>query len=371
MNSGSDSDAAYMARALELASIGEGSVSPNPMVGAIVARNGTVIGEGYHQRFGGPHAEVNALRKAGPDSTGATIYVTLEPCVHYGKTPPCVDEILAAGIKRVVVARQDANATVDGEGIKQLRRAGLDVAVGVLEERARRLNEKYEKFVAAGLPFVTLKIAQTLDGRIADSTHNARWITSKPARKFVHSLRRAHDAVLVGAGTVVADDPSLTIRHVKGRQPTRVILDGRLSAPASAKVYSSNDSIRTVVVASESAPKERLAALSERGVELFVFKDKHAPRQRIDLDRLLEGLAEKGITSILVEGGSGVFSDFLKRGLVDKLLVLVAPKVLGGGVQAVESSREAFLRSAQAFDFTDVRMIGPDVLIEAVPSEGY
>jgi diaminohydroxyphosphoribosylaminopyrimidine deaminase/5-amino-6-(5-phosphoribosylamino)uracil reductase len=333
---GQQIDELYMLECLRLARKGAGRVSPNPMVGAVLVHGGKVVGQGYHRRFGGPHAEVEAIRTARRSVRGSTLYVNLEPCSYFGKTPPCTDLLIRSGIRRVVVGRKDPNPRVSGRGIRQLRQAGIDVSVGVLEEECRRLNECFEKFITTGRPFITVKIAQTLDGRIAGGS--SRWITAAGSRVIVHALRAEYDAVLVGARTAVLDDPELTVRMVRGRNPLRIILDGSLSVPAGARVFRTTRDRRTLLITSARASKanpRKIRGLLERGVEVL---EVHSTRKgMVSLAAAVQVLGAMGIASVLVEGGATVFTGFLQERLADKLIVFVAPKLYGRGTHALKA----------------------------------
>ncbi|MDK2821083.1 MAG: diaminohydroxyphosphoribosylaminopyrimidine deaminase [Clostridia bacterium] len=322
-------DIEFMKRALSLARKGLGRTSPNPAVGAVIVRDNKIVGEGYHQKAGTPHAEIHALREAGEAARGSTIYVTLEPCCHYGRTPPCTEAIIKAGIRRVVAAMADPNPKVAGGGLKFLRQKGVEVEVGVLEKEARRLNEAFIKYIVTGKPWVTLKMALTLDGKIATRTGVSRWITGRTSRNKAHQLRDTHDAVMVGIGTVLADDPRLTTRlpEKKGRDAVRVILDSRLRIPLSAKVVNLDSPAKTIIATSEAAPLDSINRLKEKGVEVLVLP---ASEGLVDWNSLLDTLAKRSITSILLEGGAGVNATALEAGIVDKVIAFIAPKIFGG-----------------------------------------
>ncbi|BCV20980.1 bifunctional diaminohydroxyphosphoribosylaminopyrimidine deaminase/5-amino-6-(5-phosphoribosylamino)uracil reductase RibD [Moorella sp. Hama-1] len=322
-------DTIFMRRALDLARRGLGRTSPNPAVGAVIVKDGRVIGEGYHQKAGTPHAEIHALQAAGPAARGSTLYVTLEPCCHYGRTPPCTEAIIAAGIRRVVAAMADPNPRVAGGGFQALRQAGIEVETGLLAEEARQLNEAFIKYITTGNPWVTLKMALTLDGKIATRTGAARWITGPEARERAHELRDTHDAILVGIGTVLADDPELTTRlpGVRGRDAVRVILDSHLRLPLTARVVSLRSAAPTLVATTAAAPAEAREELAARGVQVLVLP---AEAGRVAWQPLLAELARRQITSILVEGGSGVNATALAAGVVDKVIAFIAPKIFGG-----------------------------------------
>ena len=354
-------DEGFMAECLRLARRGAGYVSPNPLVGSVIVKDGRVIGRGYHKKFGGAHAEMNALQEAGRNTRGATLYVNLEPCSHYGKTPPCTDAIVEAGIRRVVVGMIDPNPLVKGRGVRSLLSAGVKVQVGTLANDCQRLNEFFVKKMTRGLPFVSLKVAQTLDGKIASPNHLSRWITSEKSRKRVHQLRSEYDAVIIGANTARIDDPRLTVRLVKGRNPKRVLLDGNLSTTLSSHLFSDADLSRTIVIVREHGNKEierKKRILEQRGVEIVEVKGNRAGT--IELRTVLKWLADHDILSVLVEGGQRVFTQFLEQRLVDRLLVFVAPKLYGSvGVPGFGR-----IMHAVSFSSSSVEKIGEDVLIQ-------
>ena len=350
----------FMRLALACARRGLGRTSPNPPVGAVVVRDGRVVGEGHHQRAGGPHAEILALEAAGELARGADLYVTLEPCDHHGKTPPCAPAVIAAGVARVFVGTIDPNPKVSGRGIARLRAAGIPVEVGVAEEECRALIEPWAKYIRTRIPFVLCKVAATLDGRIATRTGASRWITSEEARAEVHQLRSVHDAVLVGSGTVRADDPRLTARIPGGRDPVRVVLASRLEVPPGARILGEGG--RTVVACVEGADPREAERLRRAGAEVLVCRA--GEDGRVDLGDLLSRLGEMGIVSVLVEGGAQVYSSFLKAGLVDRLLLYLGPKVFGEGPAWASAPAAATVDEALGFSVRTVRKVGPDVCIE-------
>jgi len=356
-------DKIFMKRAIALARKGERFVSPNPMVGAVIVKEGRVIGEGWHRKFGGRHAEVDAIGRASESVEGATLYVSLEPCCHHGKTPPCVETLLAHRLGRVVIGSIDPNPRVHGRGAEALRRGGIDVTVGVLAEECRRLNARFFKFMETGLPFVTLKFAQTLDGRIATATGDARWISSAESRRFAHHLRAVHDAVLVGAGTAAADDPELTVRSVRGRNPLRVVADSALRLPLHAKVFQDQRRAKTLVAATCRRDPAKEAKLTEIGVEVISVEEN--ARGGVDLKDLFRQLGSRNISSVLVEGGSGVITSILRERLADRILIIVAPKILGTGIDAVADLDIRRMEDALPLKFDVVRRRGADVVIEA------
>ncbi|MGB2868240.1 MAG: bifunctional diaminohydroxyphosphoribosylaminopyrimidine deaminase/5-amino-6-(5-phosphoribosylamino)uracil reductase RibD [Bacteroidota bacterium] len=355
-------DSRWMQRCVQLARKGYGYVRPNPMVGAVIVKNGKLIAEGYHQKFAGPHAEVHALRRAGKRAKGAVLYVNLEPCAHYGKTPPCVDAIIHAGIKEVVVGSLDPNPFVPGRGAAQLRKAGIKVRVGIERVAAEALNEKFYTFMRTGLPFVGYKVAQTLDGKIADVNGKSKWITGPNSRKYAHSLRLGYDAVLVGARTVRMDDPELTIRLVQGPNPVRVVVDGRMSVPPQRKIFDESRA-RTVILTSGKAflkHARRVKEFQRRHVELIPVS------KSWDLDPrlVLKALAGLGITSVLIEGGSETSGKFLRSRIGGKLHCFIGPKIIGGGKESFRFSPPAGLLQAARLTRSTWRSLDEDLLIE-------
>jgi diaminohydroxyphosphoribosylaminopyrimidine deaminase/5-amino-6-(5-phosphoribosylamino)uracil reductase len=358
--SGTD-DAKWVRRALRLAARGRGRTSPNPMVGAVIVKRGAVVGEGYHQQVGGPHAEVWALQAAGRDARGATVYVTLEPCCHHGRTPPCTDALIASGVKRVVAAQLDPDARVSGAGVRQLEKAGVRVDVGVLEEQARRLNEGYLKRIATGLPFVSLKAAMSLDGKIATAGGESRWITGERARRVAHRMRAEHDAIMVGAETALADDPELTVRLAKGRDPLRIVVDSRGRIPATARLLRTGDR-PPIIVVTEAAPAASRSRLASAGAQVWVSPSVEG---RVDLGWLLRKLAENGVNSLLIEGGGTLAAGALAAGVVDRVYFFLAPLILGGSEarSPVEGDGVSRLAVAWRIQSMRVRRIGEDLLI--------
>ncbi len=357
-------DNEYMQMALSLAEKGCGRVSPNPMVGAVVVSEGRVVGQGYHQAVGGPHAEVNAIDDAGDAARDATLYVTLEPCNHFGRTPPCTRKILEAGIRRVVVAMQDPNPDVAGGGNGFLASRGVDLVCGVEQAAARRLNESFIKFIRTRKPFVILKIASTLDGRIATRSGDARWVTGENARAYVHRLRHAVDAIMVGVGTVKADDPQLTARleNGEGVDPVRIVLDTGLRMPEKARMLHQVSKAPTWVVCGPDAPqaaKERLMAKGATIVQMPLKGD------RIDLDALMQQLGERGVTSLLIEGGAQVAGAALRAGVVDKVVFFYAPKIYGGddGVPICSGQGADLMRESLAVSRIELDRMGDDVMV--------
>lgn len=318
-----------MQMALALAKKGSGWTSPNPMVGAVVVNDGQVVGRGYHQRVGGPHAEVHAIEDAGERARGATIYVTLEPCNHVGRTPPCTQKIIDAGIGRVVVAMEDPNPGVKGGGNHYLQKRGIHVTTGVAERAARELNEGFVTWVTTGSPFVTLKCAATLDGHIATRSGDSRWVTGPASRLFVHHMRHCVDGIMVGVETVKMDDPSLTTRldGQSGSDPARIILDTHLSMPLTAKLLHQPSAAPTWIICGPHGDAQRQKALERTGARVIKAALKDG---RIDLSSLMKQLGSMEITSLLIEGGGSVIGSALRAGIVDKICLFYAPKLLGG-----------------------------------------
>jgi diaminohydroxyphosphoribosylaminopyrimidine deaminase/5-amino-6-(5-phosphoribosylamino)uracil reductase len=373
----SSADERWMRRALELARRGAGLTSPNPMVGAVIVRNGKLIGEGFHQRAGGPHAEIVALRSAQRSNAStllrsavntlrrATLYVTLEPCCTHGRTPPCTDAIIASGIKRVVVATLDPNPKHSGRGIQILRRAGIRVETGLLREKATQLNKPFNKWITTGMPWVTVKAAMSLDGKIATYTGDSRWITAKPARKLVHQMRAAADAVMVGSRTVVRDDPALTARLVRAKkQPWRIVVDSQGKTPLSARVYSDSFRHNTIVLTTKSAGKNWRTTLEQRGVRVLLLPSRGG---KIDLRAALSELGRLEIADLLVEGGGELIGALFDARLVDKLVFFYSPKIIGGrnAANSVGGTGALNISAAQTLENLSVEQVGKDLLVTA------
>ena len=319
-----------MRQALRLAEKGAGKTSPNPVVGAVIVKNGGIVGKGYHKKAGGPHAEIAALRQAGAAARGARMFVNLEPCCHMGKTPPCTEAIRAAGIRQVVVGMRDPNPLVRGKGIRLLKKNGIEIVTGVLPKECARVNEFFCKYIRTRTPFVILKAAVSLDGKIATRRGESKWITGVPARKCVHELRGRVDAILVGAGTVIKDDPLLTVRLGKRKvnHPARIILDNEQIVPLTAKVFRNSRTQKIIYATTARLDRAREKKLRRLNVDVCFLKEK---RGGIDLRRLMERLGEKQITSVLIEGGGRVNASALKDRIADKVIFFVAPILIGGG----------------------------------------
>ncbi len=357
----------YMRRALELAEKGRGRTSPNPMVGAVLVKNGRVVGEGCHRKAGMPHAEIEALRRAGKNARGADLYVNLEPCCHFGKTPPCTEAILSAGVRKVIVGMRDPNRLVSGKGFRQLKKNGVQVVTGPLRKECERLNEVFIKFIQTGNPFVVLKTAISLDGKIATSSGESQWITGAKAREKVHQVRNEMDAIVAGARTIVKDDPFLTTRLGKKsavvKHPVRVILDNEFLVPLKSNVFKNADTQRVLYATGKNLPASRRKQLMRRGIEILILKEN---KGKVDLQHLMRTLGDQDISSVLIEGGGEVNASALSAGIVDKVMVFIAPILIGGkgapgplGGKGVRHLKDAFKIKNMT-----VNQIGNDFLLE-------
>lgn len=348
-------DESYIKLTLEIAKKGIGSVSPNPLVGAVLVKDGKIIGAGYHQKYGEAHAEINAINSASESVEGATLFVNLEPCSHFGKTPPCVDALLESKIKKVVIGTLDMNPIVCGNGIQKLKDNGVEVKVGILENDCVELNKFFFKNVTKKIPYVTLKSAITLDGKIADESYQSKWITSTASRKQVHKLRNEYDAVLVGANTVNKDDPQLTVRLVEGRNPKRIILDPNLKSCIDRKIFHSEKNV-LLVTSVEKKNSSKVKAFQELGVNLLFARTDDQKQFR--LKTVLKKLSDENITSVLVEGGAKVYNSFIKENLFDEMQIFIAPKLLGSGLQflsdfgikEMSKARKLIIHSFEKYD---------------------
>lgn len=366
-------DKEFMRMALELAARGRGLVSPNPMVGAVVVKDGRVLGQGYHKEAGGRHAEVYALAEAKGETEGATVYVNLEPCCHFGRNPPCTNQLIAAGITRVVVAVTDPNPRVSGAGLRELEENGIEVTTGVLAEEARRLNEVFFKYITTGLPFVSIKAAVSLDGKIATRTGNSRWISGEESRRRGHELRRAADAIVVGVGTVIKDDPLLNVRlpvlqdKAKTKHPLRLILDTRARIPLTAKVIKENPE-QTVIVTGSDPPAYKVKKLRAAGVRIWTLPLR---RGRVSLPALLAKAGEERLSSLLVEGGGEVNAAFLGENLVDKVYLFLAPRIIGGASAPTWVEGEGVDQVVKGSHWRNAGLteLGNDLLLEYYPEE--
>nr|WP_282706879.1 bifunctional diaminohydroxyphosphoribosylaminopyrimidine deaminase/5-amino-6-(5-phosphoribosylamino)uracil reductase RibD [Natroniella acetigena] len=355
-----------MSLALDLAKRALGRTSPNPLVGAVIVKEGEVIGTGFHHYAGGFHAEVNVLKDVGEEAKGATMYVTLEPCSHYGKTPPCAKFIIESGIKKVIIAMKDPNPKVAGKGIEMLETAGVETEVGLLKEEAAKLNEDYIKYMKTNTPFVILKNAMTLDGKIATKKGDSKWITGEESRAFVHQLRDQVDGILVGIGTALADNPRLTTRLPEGGEDAiRIVLDGKLRIPLDANLVIQKSSAPTIIATTEQADQVKKIKLKEAGVEII----EAGTDNRVDLEKLLDELGKRELISLLVEGGSQVNSSFLEAKLVDKLYYFIAPKIIGGkeAIPVVAGTGVDKIEAGIGIDQLQHKRVGDDILIIGYP----
>lgn len=362
-------DIKYMERALELAGKGRGFTSPNPMVGAVIVKDGKVIGEGYHEKVGEAHAEVNAIRSATESVEGATMYVTLEPCSHYGKTPPCSNLIIEKKLKKVVVAATDPNPLVSGRGLERLRKAGIEVIEGVLEEKSNQLNEIFNQYITTRMPFVLMKYAMSLDGKIATATGESKWISSEQSREHAHQLRGYLSGIMVGIGTVLKDDPLLTCRIPGYTHPTRIVLDSELRIPLESNVLMNQDEAPTLVITTEHASMSMRNEIEKLGVDVLIVPEHNG---KVDLKKALALLGEKGIDSILLEGGGTLNAAALEAGIVNKVNIYIAPKIIGGANaispimgRGVETMKDAF-----AITSMQVTQLNEDIFIEGYIMEG-
>ncbi len=355
-------DEHWMRRVLRLAEGGRGRTSPNPLVGAVLVKRGKVVGEGYHARIGEAHAEMIALHQAGEKARGAALYINLEPCTHYGRTPPCVPQVIKAGLKRAVIGMEDPNPLVNGKGIEALRKSGLDVKVGVLEKECRKINEAFCKYILKKEPFIVLKVAATLDGKIATRDGDSKWISGEASRRYVHKLRGQVDGVLVGIGTVLKDDPMLTARMKEGREPYRIVLDSRLKIPEEAKVFEHSPS-EVILATTGSAPQDKIEKLEKRGARVLIVDSREG---RVNLRSCLSKLGEMGVMNLLVEGGSQVNGSFLDEGLIDKFLLFLSPKWMGDpqAVGIFGGRGVSSLKETVAVKEIKTRRIGEDIFVE-------
>lgn len=365
MISNGSAEVVLMQRAIELARRGEGLVEPNPMVGCVVARDGRIVGEGWHQRFGGPHAEIEALRQAGDAARGGTLYVTLEPCCHHGKTPPCTEAILAAGIRSVVAAQTDPFPRVDGGGFRQLEAAGVKTRVGLLREAAESLNAPYRKLVQSGRPWVLAKWAMTLDGRIATRTGESQWISHAASRELVHRLRGRMDAIVIGLGTAVADDPLLTARPSGPRVATRVILDARAELSLDSRLVKTAREVPLLIVTGPDVPPSSRLALERAGCEVWSTSQGGRETRAQQWEELLNELGQRRLTNLLVEGGATVLGAALDARQVDELHLFLAPRLFGGSQARAPlgGTGVAQLQDAARLENAQVRLVASDVYL--------
>ncbi len=360
------SDESYIKLAIEIAKKGIGSVSPNPLVGCVIVKNDRIISAGYHEKFGENHAEVNAIEKAKESLEGATLYTNLEPCSHHGKTPPCVNKIIDQKIKKVVVGTNDMNPLVSGNGIRKLKSAGIDVKVGIMESDCIELNRFFFKYITEKIPYITLKAALTLDGRIADKSGDSKWISSLNSRKYVHQLRASYDAVLVGYGTVKRDDPKLTVRLAEGRNPRRIILDTKLELNNKFKLLINNKDRKLIIVTSKrnASKKGKIKKILSHNAEIiFVKEDANG---KLNLKNALKELAKVNISSILVEGGREIYTSFIKKNLFDDIMLFVTPKLMGCGIPLLGNINKRNIKNALKLRVRNTERIGDDFLVELI-----
>jgi len=355
----------YMKRALLLAEKGSGTTSPNPLVGAVIVKEGKIIGEGWHRKAGEPHAEVNAINNSIEPVEGSTIYVNLEPCSHFGRTPPCALLLAERKFKRVVIAMEDPNPLVAGKGIQLLRDSGIQVDVGLHRLEALKLNDIFIKYITTKSPFVLLKAAMTLDGKTATTTGDSKWISGEESRGYVHFLRNRYSAILVGVNTVMKDDPLLTTRleGIPGRNPLRIIIDSRGSIPVDARALKQTDDKKTIVASTEAIPESKKKLLEAQGIEVVITDQNNG---RVDLEQLLVELGRKGIDSLLVEGGGTAAASFLEAGLADKVAFFIAPVIVGGKMAPTPVMGEGveLIKAGYRLKYKDIKTFGDDVLIE-------
>lgn len=356
----------YMKMALKLSKKGEGAVNPNPLVGAVVVKDGQVLGTGYHKFYGGPHAEVYALEEAGSGAKGADIYVTLEPCSHYGKTPPCAEAIVKAGIKRVIIGAKDPNPLVSGRGIKLLKEKGIEIVTGILEEEARKINEIFIKYITTNRPFTIMKTAMTLDGKIATATGESKWITSEESREYVHKIRNRVMGIMIGVGTAIQDNPLLTtrIKEGNGRNPKAIIVDSTLRIPIDSRILQTIDKREIIVACTKECNQDKEAKLKD--MEVKIVKTPQNEDKKVDLKYLIKELGKDGIDSILLEGGGQLNFSALDSGIVDKIMCFIAPKIIGGerAKTPVEGSGVERIKDVISLTNMEYRRIGQDLLIE-------
>lgn len=358
-----ENDVHYMTLALSAAENGMGRTAPNPLVGAVIVKDGRVLSVGYHARYGEAHAEVHAIRQLSESAEGATIYVTLEPCSHHGKTPPCVEAIVAQGISRVVVATLDPNPHVSGRGIKYLKDHGLDVTVGICEAEALKINEPFFHFIQTRTPLMVLKTAMTLDGKIATVSGESKWISSEASREYAHRLRHRYAGIMAGIGTVLADDPSLNARIPGGVDPHRIIVDTHGRIPLTAKVLNLTDSSgRTIIATTAKASAEKVTALKGKGAQVLILPEKEG---HVDLSALVKALGDLDIDSVLIEGGSELNFSLLKDHLIHRVIAFIAPKLIGGKTAKSPIGGEGLhqLKGAIQLENLEVQMMGNDIMI--------
>jgi diaminohydroxyphosphoribosylaminopyrimidine deaminase/5-amino-6-(5-phosphoribosylamino)uracil reductase len=367
MKSSENNDKKYMRIALELAEKAKGRTSPNPMVGAVIVKDGEIVGTGYHHKAGTPHAEIHAITDAGDKARNATIYVSLEPCSHYGRTAPCTDAIIKAGLSRVVMAMTDPNPKVNGKGKAILKSNGIEVETGILEDEARKLNEVFIKYITTKMPFVTMKVAMSLDGKIATFCRKSKWISCEDSRLLVHHVRNEVDAIIIGIGTVLCDNPTLTTRlpDGDGRDAIRIILDSKARIPLDSKILNLNSKAKTIIAITPSVPEDKVEQL-KKYADVLIISEKDG---KINLTELMKKLAQMEITNILVEGGAEVNASALKEGVVDRVMFFIAPKIIGNNIAPGPIGGDGVEDPSEAIKLTDISVtqVGDDILITGVP----
>jgi len=332
----STEDLTYIKQCFELADKGRGFVSPNPFVGTVIVKDGRIIGEGWHKNFGGAHAEVNAVASSNKENKDATFYCNLEPCCHFNKqTPPCVPLLISEQISRVVISNLDPNPNVNGNGVKQLREAGIRVDIGILKDEGKEVNKFYFKYVIEKVPYIAIKIAQSIDGKISVDGDIQTWLTGEDSVKYVHQLRNMYDAVLVGANTIKVDDPRLTVREVNGRDPIRIIIDGDLSISPDSKIIKLTGNDKTWIFTSENSHQEKIEQFEKLGIKIFQLP---SDKKKLDFSDILKELGKENVSSLLVEGGRQIFSQFISQDLFDEIIILQSPKIFGKGITAFETN---------------------------------
>jgi len=347
-----------MELALKLAERGKGSASPNPVVGSLIVKRGRVVGRGWHKKCGDDHAEACALKEAGGKAKGSILYVTLEPCSHWGRTPPCTKKIVEAGVREVVIGMKDPNPIVNG--YEQLRFMGIKTRIGILEEECKKLNEPYSKWIRTKKPFVIVKAAMSLDGKIATKIGDSKYITGREARKLVHEMRAELDAVMVGINTVMKDDPQLTVRLAKGRNPMKIVVDTKLRIPLNSKIIK-NEPEKLIIATSNKASKKKVKALQQKGLNVILTELKDG---KIDLKKLMKELGKSEITSIMIEGGAELNAEALRSGIVDNILFFISPKMIGKGIGAVGDLGINKVDKSMNLKSIDYKKVGRDILIE-------
>ncbi len=361
-------DEVYMNLALELALKGEGKVNPNPMVGAVIVKNEKVIAKGFHRAYGEDHAEVDAFRNAKENMEDATLYVTLEPCCHHGKTPPCVDEIIKRKIKKVIVGCLDPNPLVRGKGIKKMLEHGIEVEMSTLEEKCKGINEIFFKYVTCKRPFVIMKSAMTLDGKIASKSGDSKWITCEEARNEVHKLRNKVSGIMVGIGTVISDNPQLTCRIPEGRNPIRIVVDTFLKIPLESKVLENCEKISTIIATTDKASSEKIKMIQEKNAQVLILPEKMG---KVDLTKLMDRLGDLGVDSVLLEGGGTLNYSAMKEKIVDKVKVYISPKMVGGqGKTPLEGEGVLKIQDAIKINKLSMKTIGTDIVLEGYVEKG-